>query len=555
MKRLIALLVLMGLGAGSTALSQNNKVSEARGLLNQGKTQEALKALRQATTVNPRDLEAWTLLGEAYLQASQSDSAIVAGQKAIDINGKDPAGYVLVAKAALVKKDFDLAYSTIKKGRKNLRNNPALLVQLGHVYMANDSTEQAVAAYTLAKEADGNNVTAYEGLGDAYAKMGSMGMGILQYEKSLEIDSLQADLYHKLAKSYFKERRYTEAARTYERLTSIDTTNQTALFELGKIYTAARLPREAARVFKTHVRRFPKVEEAWPLYMDAMFQSRQFQESMEAAQHVLQLNPSDVNALRTLAASQTELKNYPEAITAYGRLSSVDPLSTDDLKRLGRAYMASGQDSLAASTYEKVVKADPEQWDLYSDIGALYMRMRKFDVAADMFEKEFTHDPDAPAMATVYINYANCKMALRQWDAARSGFRKAVVLQPKYLRGRNSLGLCLSQVDSVQEARKQYEEVIALAEEDREKYKAELAEANRQLGFINLLDKKYAGAESYLLSSLKLDDSDAQTHLWLAQAYALQNKREDAKREYNRVLKLSPGHKDALEGLKLLGNN
>ncbi|MDZ7269186.1 MAG: tetratricopeptide repeat protein [candidate division KSB1 bacterium] len=552
MRRYLSLIVLLVSGMATAAWSQG-KTAEAKALLGRGKTTEALALLRQAVTGNPRDLAAWELLGETHLQAGRPDSAIVVGQTVIDVDNKNPLGYILVAKGAVAQKDFALAFKTLKNGRKNTKNNAALLTQLGEVYLAADSIEQAVATYTLAKEADPQNSAAYEGLGDAYARMGSTGMGILQYEKSLEIDSLQAALHHKLAKAYYKERRYTEAARTYERLTSLDTTNQAALFELGKIYVAAKLPREAARVYKTHVRRFPQVEEAWPLYMEAMFQSRQYQESAEAAQHILQRDPKAINAMRVLAASQAELKKYPEAIAAYQRLSALDTLSVDDLKRLGRSYAETRQDSLAALTYEKVVVRDPSQWNLYSDIGALYMRLKKFDIAANMFEKEFVKDPDSPAMASTYINYANCKMALRQWNEARAGLRKALTLQPKYLRGRNSLGLCLSQVDSVEEARKQYEMVIATGDSAREKYRAELAEANRQLGFLNLLDKKYPAAENYLLASLKLDDNDYQTHLWLAQAYALQNKREDARREYNRVLKLSPGHKDALEGLKLLG--
>ncbi len=546
---LIAFLVL----SMATAVWSQSKVAEAKALLARGKTTEALALLRQAVALSPRDLAAWELLGETQLRAGQPDSAIIAGERVINIDNKNPRGYILVAQGATAKKDYALAFKTLKNGRKSIKNSAALLAQLGEVYLAADSVEQAVATYTLAKEADPKNPAAYEGLGDAYARMGSAGMGILQYEKSLEIDSLQASLHHKLARAYYKERRYTEAARSYERLTGLDTTNQSALFELGKIYVSAKLPREAARVFKTHVRRFPQVEEAWPFYMDAMFQSRQFQESVEAARHVLQKNPTATGALRVLAASQAELKDYPAAIASYQRLSAADTLSVDDLKRLGRSYAETRQDSLAALTYEKVVAKDPNQWNLYSDIGALYMRLKKFDIAANMFEREFVKDPDSPAMASTYINYANCKMALRQWNEARAGLRKALQLQPKYLRGRNSLGLCLSQVDSVQEARKQYELVIAQGDSAREKYRAELAEANRQLGFLNLLDKKYPAAEDYLLASLKLDDNDYQTHLWLAQAFALQNKREEAKREYNRVLKLNPGHKDALEGLKLLG--
>jgi tetratricopeptide (TPR) repeat protein len=41
-------------------------------------------------------------------------------------------------------------------------------------------------------------------------------------------------------------------------------------------------------------------------------------------------------------------------------------------------------------------------------------------------------------------------------------------------------------------------------------------------------------------------------HLWLAQTLHALNKRDEAKKEYQKVLKLNPNNKDAKKGLDIL---
>jgi len=67
-----------------------------------------------------------------------------------------------------------------------------------------------------------------------------------------------------------------------------------------------------------------------------------------------------------------------------------------------------------------------------------------------------------------------------------------------------------------------------------------------------LVKKNVEGSIPYLEKAVKLRPDDENAHLWLAQAYHSIAKVEDARREYNAVLKINSKNADAIKGLRLL---
>ncbi len=529
----------------SSALSQAQLAEQDQ----KGKLDQALAKLRTAVTVSPRNAEAWQRLGQLYLRASKPDSAEFAGQQIVSIDKKNAQGYILIAQAQMAQKKLLEAKETLKKGLRTLRNNGPLLTQLGYVLLASDSTDRAVIAFSQAKEVDPQNALTYEGLGDAYQKMGTTAIAIMQYEKSLSLDSLNVDLNYKIARLYVKDKRYNDAVRFYRNVVLADSTNEGALLELGKIYFAAKQYTNAARVYQTYAQRSSSPTR-WALLMEALYLGRHYQDALAAAKRAQLTDPNSKLALKIIAHSNYEVKNYQESVDSYTRLASVDTLSLDDVKRFGKAYAEIKQDSLAAHMLEQVLRKDPSQNELYGDLGAIYMRMRHYDRAAEMFKKRYTLDPSS---TSAYINFALCNMALGKWDSSRVALRQAIILKPQYMQGHLFLARCLIQLDSLQQAKKEYETIISLTDTIQAKYQGELAEAHRMIGFVYLLDKKYPPAIESLTRSRQLKNDDAQTHLWLAQSYALMNRREEALKEYQIVLKLDPKNETAKKDIEKLG--
>ncbi|MCG3118839.1 MAG: Beta-barrel assembly-enhancing protease [bacterium] len=526
-----------------------SQITKGEQLLRQGKTEAALVELRYVVAKFPKNPAAWQWLGEAYLQAAKPDSALWAGEKLVDLNEKTAEGYSVMARAYLAKKDLNAAKSTLRAGLKFNKQNADLLRWLGEALVASDSTDKAIVAFVQATKAAPHHPAAYEALGNIYRREGGTVMAMMNYEKALELDSLHADLYHKLAKMYVEERRYNDAARIYQRVIKLDTTNQAAVMELAKLFFAAKQYAKAVPLLQGYVRSAPDSLNAWIMYVDALYITRQYKEVPAVARKLLALQPNSAKTLRMLAHANFETRDYEQTIAAYQQLKRQETLAGDEFKRLGKAYLETKQDSLAANAYEEALRLGAGSAEIYGELGALYMRARNFEKAAATFEKRFLQD----SMATsAYVNYALSNMALSKWELARVALYRAVELKPDYVLGHLFLARALSQMDSLARARKECETVIKLAGASGNGYKAELAEAHGLIGFAYLLEKRYADAIEPLKNSIRLKGDNPQTHLWLAQAYALSSMSEEAVAEYKIVLKLDPRNKEAKKNLALI---
>lgn len=538
----------------TTSLFSQTSLDRGKELLQQGKYREAIGQLRQVLDSYPRNAEAWRMLGEAYLRVGNLDSAEIAARRALSIDDERPEPYMTLSDVLAGRKNHKEAISTLRRAMKNKAATSPLLTHLGFLLLSLDSLDQAIVAFSQAKEANPNYGLAYEGLGDAYMKQGVPAIAILQYEKGVEVDSLRPSIYYKLANAYFKERRYTDAARAYRNVLRIDSTNCNAQLELGKLYFAAKLYPDAVNVLKLYIKNCSAKGEVLLMNTEALYFSRQYEEALAMAENQLKSDPKSVRATRVVANSYTELKKHDKAIQTFETLAKLDTLRFEDYRHLARSYKETKRDSLAILTLERAIALDSTELQLYSDLGGIFMNLRQWAKAAAAFEKRFQKETVPGRAVGAYVNYGRCMMALQDWEMGRWALRTALGIYPQYIQGYGWLGLCLSQLDSLDEAKKAYITVLAMIDtvSDKSEYKTEITDAHQQIGFINLRQKKYQEAIESLVRADKLRPNDVQTLLWIAQSYHFLRKDEEACQYYKRVLKLDSKNEAAKKGVDLL---
>jgi len=542
---ILAVLLSPAVALAADALTAGKQYIEA------GKPNEAISVMLPAFMADPFNAKLVLALGQAYFAAGRPDSAEIMAKTYTGMDKKDPEGYILGARAALQQKRCGSAYNILKKGLKANKNNVVLLVELGYTHIACDSVDQAIVSFTQATQISPRYAPAYKGLGDAYIKLNAVSVAIMQFEEALRADSSLVELRYALAKLYFKERRFNEAAEAYKYIIIQNPEDDDAARELGVIYYLANQFDNAASVLGRFAERHPNDLEAWTMYTQSLAESRKYAEAVAAADHVLQTDPKSAVALRAAAKSQYMLKDYAKSISQYLELEQVDTLSADDQRYLGKAYFDSGakNDSLAIVHLAQSAALDSTQGDLYPELGAAYMRTKNFAKAAEQYKKKFTMDRTA---ASAYINYALCMEVLKNWEEARKSLALVMRDNPDYVPGHYHMAYVYSQMDSMDLARRSYERFIALADTLQSKYLNELYNAYKFISVTYLGEKKYPQAEAALTKAVALRPNDPEMHLWLAQTLHALNKREEARRQYQLVLKYDPGNKDAKKGLDIL---
>lgn len=118
--------------------STASRVSLGLAYLKTGDVPSAVKILKEAVAIDPKNAVGWNNLSMAYLRSGNNADAKAAAEKALGLD----AGYA-----------------------------PAH-VNLGNVYLADNDTDAAIASFNKALELDPNQADAFYGLGEAYSFAG-----------------------------------------------------------------------------------------------------------------------------------------------------------------------------------------------------------------------------------------------------------------------------------------------------------------------------------------------------------------------------------------------
>jgi tetratricopeptide (TPR) repeat protein len=579
--------------------------NKAKGALAARDTTAAIAGFQEAVKAGQKAGDANYYLGALMFARHRVDEALGYLQASITINDENVDALKLAGDALMMKKDVVGALGMYRRATKLAPKNPGVNTAFGLALLGADSVDAAIVQLTRAKEFTPENAALYDALGDAYLKQNVLVLAISNYQKAAELDAKNIGYHRKLAKVLSRNRQYTEAVKEYDTVIGIDSTFAEAQLEKGRIYFLAKQYKKGIGPLLTYTQLQPKSVEGAQLYAKALFGADESADAAKAAEKALTLDSSAVEIWRIQAHSLSDVKDYAGALRAFGGLTRRNALKAEDQGKYGAALFGIGKEDEAMSALLAAVAADSTNCDPYFNLGFLYMKKQDYDNAAAMFEKKLGCDPRS---LSAYVNGAACHMQRKNYSRARELLMKAIELKPDFLQGRLWLGRYYAQVDSLDLAKEQYDQVIKEGNGSQDRYKKEVGEAYQMTGSYYFIAQKYAASvESFrkaaaigyenaglhlswgqaLLQTLdpsgdeadnkrkkeeaikhfrrciELDPNNAQGHLWLGQSLVLSrvegdnegNKKlaEEACNEFRKALKLDPKNQDAKKSMERIG--
>lgn len=408
---------------------------------------------------------------------------------------------------------------------------------------------QAIVTLSRAREAEPLNTKLYNALADAYLAQGVESMGIIQLAKSLSIDSTQVDIALKLADIHLRAKRWAEAGQLYRSVLRNDPANDPATLGLAGLFTLAKQPAGAAAALEPYVRRHPDDQDAAAKYLDALAASGQDQALAAGADAILVGLPNWPTALRASAKAQLRLGQFQQAADAYRRLDGIEPLDADACLDVARCLLKADDQAGALVWFERAIQGSPTSSPDWSEFAAIYMRQKNWDRAAELYLRKTKDDPGS---ATAWLNYGLCQQQLKGFTESGRGFGEAIKLKPEWASARYYQAVNYVMSDSTQAACRAYRQFIRLASPQAEEHGDQLRQAYRYLCVTYLVDRNWAAALGMLDPALRLDPNDVQLRLYRGQALLGLNRKPEAKKEFETVLQMEPGNKDARKGLTVL---
>jgi tetratricopeptide (TPR) repeat protein len=533
----------------------------------------AIEYLLKAQKTNTRNVDANYFLGEAYRLKGVRDSAEMFLQRAVDINDEYiPAltslGSLFVRSGQWLKagKIFAAAMKVDKK-------NAGISVAYGNAYLEVDSLDKAIIYFSKAKEINENLSEVYIGLAEAYGRQNIAVLAISNYQKAAELDPKSAVIRYKLGKAFYKNRQYNDCAREFQEAVNLDPTNDVYVLEVAEIFYRAKMYRESARFFGKYVTMKKDNRVAYEEYAKALYAGKFYKDAIPVIEEATKLNPKLYDLKPAFAHSLYESGEFQKAIDAYKALPK-DSLIAEDYIRIGRSYIKLKDTDNAIASFERANALDSTSTEVSGELAGGYMAKKMYGKAAEQYDKKLKAEPKNIG---ALVNGGVCFMVIGKYDTAKVMMQKVIELRPDFFQAYLYLAKCYYLLDSLDLAKKQYQLVIAIIDtmnipasegnSKEEKYGAQLLEANKFIGLIELLGKHYPSAIEYLKKSIEYepkDKRDLEAHLWLAQSYALslgnqkitveeaQAIRQKAIEQYEIVLKIDPKNKTATKELDQL---
>jgi tetratricopeptide (TPR) repeat protein len=545
------------------------------GVLNyaRGHYADAKKYLDESIKADDENIEALRYLGETELKLGDTFSAIARFRRVMK----------LAPKSSIVAASY------------------------GKALLAADSVDGAIVQLTRAKESAPEDASIYEALGDAFVKQNVVPMAIMNYQKAIDLEPRKTERRIKLANVYEKSRQYTEAVRQFDEIIKLDSTNASTYMQKGNILLRAKMFKQSVPPLRIYTQLQPKSVEGSVLYTKALSGAGDDVEAVKAAKRSLSLDSSNVDVWRILAQSQVATKENADALISFEALKRRKAFKAEDQGDYGLALFRVGRDEDALKALTDAVASDSTNCDAYFSLGSIYMKKKDYEKAALMFDKRIACDPKSISIAA-YLNGAASHMQMKNFPRVRELLVTITEKRPDYLPGRLWLARYYTAVDSLDNAKAEYDSVLKQIGTNVDKYKKEAAEAHYLLGMYFFRKQQFASAvESFRRASTygyedlnwrltwgqavmqtldptgdvaendrkieecirlfrrvtEQDPSNAQAHLWLAQGLIRQRKegedatnrklQEEACVELRKVLKLDPRNDDAKKSMERIG--
>ncbi len=451
---------------------------------------------------------------------------------------------VFLTGLCFAQSSYDAASEAIKNGDFKTALNIADRV------LAQDSVDTAVKILVDLTTHDTTNKAAFESLGNAYAKMNVPELALNNYKRAEEIDSTDVKIKFKIGETLYKEQSYTDAANKFLQAIAIDSNYAPAYLKVGEILYYAKQYSNAAYYLSKYLKFDPKNSEAISYAANSFFLMNNFENAINVAQQGLQDKPNDMSLKKILALSLTFGNKLNDAA---GYLSQIpDSLITArQFAQVGIQFQQGKMDSLAIIYEKKAIQKDTAYISSLAEyVANMYFSGGSYDSAIVYYNKKLSVDSTS---ISTYVNKALCMIQIKDYDGARLTLLRAEQIKPDYITTLQWLGKTYQYMDSSEAASQTYDRLISVASSDPVNNKTVLSDAYGSKALILLIKKKYSPAIDPLKEAIKYDPDNSQYHLWLAQAYALTNHKEDAIREYRKTLQLDPKNADAKKGLRILG--
>ncbi|MEO7860878.1 MAG: tetratricopeptide repeat protein, partial [Nitrospirales bacterium] len=335
-------------GAFSEAIKLNPSLSEARTALAEfhlaeGSLDLAIEQAQAAIQLNPRNVQAAIISGDAYLRKGdlvKSRQVFEAIAKALP---KEPIGPYRLGLVARAEKNDTKASAYFEEALSKKPTSLEPLAQIAMIKIAQGKSDEARERVTKQIEASPNNPLLYNFLGRLWMQAKDTGQAEIAFRKAIEIDNSLLSAYMNLGQLYHQAGKTDQAEKEYDAILEKDPKAIQAHMLLGIIHESRNENAKAQSRYETVLKLNSKFAPAannlaWMLAE----QKGNLDVALSYAQTAREQNPDEPHIADTLGWIYYKKNAYLLAVNLLKEAAEKLPNEPDVLFHLGMAQSKSG---------------------------------------------------------------------------------------------------------------------------------------------------------------------------------------------------------------------
>ena len=321
-----------------------------------GRAGEACRHFEEATLADPRNVEAWMLLGIALAGKGDQTRATAVFLRAAGLHPANPLVH------------FNLGLQLQGRGRHG---------------EAIESFRRAIALHPGYSDA-------MSGLGSSLRKLGRGREAAAEFARAAALDPKWVDDLFGVGDELLSSRDYEGAIAALEQALAIRPGLVEARCQLGNALKESGRLGDAVAAYRGCLALNP---DSAPLLNNlgiALQEQGLVEEAVAAFQRAIAVDPHYAEAYNSLAPALQRLNRLDEAIEACRRAIEIDPSQAAAHTNLGNAYLALNEVPRASEEFLRAVEISPSDWRFRSNLCYAYLASGRMREAWPLYEERFT---------------------------------------------------------------------------------------------------------------------------------------------------------------------
>jgi tetratricopeptide (TPR) repeat protein len=426
----------------------------------EGRTDDAMRLLKDVTAANPRRTGDLLLMGELLMRSGDYNGALGYFRRA-EQTQPGMRSELLMALSYQHLKQFDQANRYLDMAKKRAPNNPEVQRSLAGFFLENGSYAEAIAAL---KSIHNPRADILAELGYAYQLDGKPAESARYYSQAANATPKDINLQLSAAQAQVAAGSTEKADQFLTRAERLDPDHYRLHAIRGQIDRLEDRNADAVKEYNAVLAHLPANPAEGPLFAiqvhmnlmelyQSLTQADASQQQLEIAQkqisalnetgpgrlpflrlrasikmhlndvdgagsdlkEALAINPKDPNTLQLDGDLLMKLGRTEEAINAYSQILAVDPKNRFALTSLGYASRTAGRDQDAEKYFRRLAEVDPKLYIPYAALGDMFTARREFAKAETNYAKAYKL---APKNALIVAGGMNAAIEAHKLDLA-----------------------------------------------------------------------------------------------------------------------------------------